>query len=318
MEPIICPALPHLPGGFAARPEAVERLELAVGVHAHPEVLVAVDGELAVAREPPQRRLLEDQLGLVGQVVEDLALEDEEAAADEALGRRRLLVELGHHAVLHAHLAVARAGVDAGDGADAVVRAVEREQRLDVDAADAVAVGEHEGVGVDVLPDAVQPAAGARRQPGLGERHLPVLGHRVVVEGGRLVAADVDRQVRALLVVAEEELLDLPALVAEADEEAAGAVVPVELHDVPQDRPLADLDERLGHALGLLAQPGADPAREDDDGHPLDRGVAAAAHATTRQRRSGSSAPVSSSSWMRLIRWKREDRKSSIVRSWSA
>ena len=112
------------------------------------------------------------------------------------------------------------------------------------------------------------------------------------MEGGRLVAADVDREVRALLAVAEEELLDLPALVAEADEEAAGAVVAVELHDVPQDRPLADLDQRLGHALGLLAQPGAHPAREDDDRHPLDRGVAAAAHARPRQRRSASSAPV--------------------------
>ena len=47
----------------------------------------------------------------------------------------------------------------------------------------------------------------------------------------------------------------------------------------------------FGHALGLLAQPRAHPAREDDDRHPLDRGVAAAAHAT-RQRRSASSSPV--------------------------
>ena len=64
----------------------------------------------------------------------------------------------------------------------------------------------------------------------------------------------------------------------------------------------------FGHALGLLAQPRAHPAREDDDGHLLDRGVAAA-HV---QRRSSSSSPASSSSRMRMMRWKREERKSSM------
>ena len=67
----------------------------------------------------------------------------------------------------------------AGDRADAAVGAVEVDERADVDVAQAVAVGEDEGVGVDVVADAVEPAPGARVQPGLGQRDLGYKKYRI-------------------------------------------------------------------------------------------------------------------------------------------
>ena len=49
------------------------------------------------------------------------------------------------------------------------------EQAVDVDVADAVAVGEQEGVGVDVVGDPPDASAGAGQQAGLDEGDLPVL-----------------------------------------------------------------------------------------------------------------------------------------------
>ena len=94
-----------------------------------------------------------------------------------------------------------------------------------------------------------------------------------VVEPRRPAAVEVQREVAALLVVAQEVLLDLPALVAQAQDEAAHPVRAVDLHDVPEDRLLADLDHRLGAVLGLLAQARAHAAAEDDDGKVAGRGL---------------------------------------------
>ena len=41
----------------------------------------------------------------------------------------------------------------------------------------------------------------------------------------------------------------------------------VVLHDVPEDRTVADLDHRLGTHGGLLGDPAAEPAREQHDLH---------------------------------------------------
>src|SRR5205809_1024207 len=73
---------PDLPRRVVLFPQAVQVEVVAVGVHGMPEALVQVDRELAVARELAQRLLLQEELRIVVQVVEDLALEDEEAAAD--------------------------------------------------------------------------------------------------------------------------------------------------------------------------------------------------------------------------------------------
>ena len=62
----------------------------------------------------------------------------------------------------------------------------------------------------------------------------------------------VERHVGVVQEVVGEVLLDHVALVAEADHEVGEAVLAVDLHDVPEDRVLADLGHRLGLDLRLL------------------------------------------------------------------
>ena len=68
------------------------------------------------------------------------------------------------------------------------------------------------------------------------------------------LASQGDGEIVVHRLVVEEVLLDHVAAIAEAEHELAEAVVGVVLHDVPEDRPPAHLDHRLGPELGLLAQ----------------------------------------------------------------
>src|SRR6202034_1345706 len=61
------------------------------------------------------------------------------------------------------------------------------------------------------------------------------------------------------------ELLDLFGLIAGEQEEVAEALGKVDLDDVPEDRPAADFDERLGNRLRVLLQPRAAAATQDRD-----------------------------------------------------
>ena len=78
-----------------------------------------------------------------------------------------------------------------------------------------------------------------------------------------------DRHVAADRVIVQEVPLDLIAFVAERQHELVEAVLRVVLHDVPQDRAAADLDERLRTEFRVLGQPSAGPAAQDDDWNPL-------------------------------------------------
>ena len=53
----------------------------------------------------------------------------------------------------------------------------------------------------------------------------------------------------------------------QAQDEPPEGVVVVGLHHVPQNRPAADLYERLGDRVRLLAQPRASATAEDRDGN---------------------------------------------------
>src|SRR5688500_6418459 len=142
--------VPELPWCVSGTPETVELGVVRPCVHSDPEALVGIDGEVAVARQLLQWLLLEHQGRVVVEVVEELSLEYKESPADESLRHCGLLVELDRHVVLHPHLTISARGVHAGDGADVALLTVKRQDSLDINIADAVAVSEHEGVGVDV------------------------------------------------------------------------------------------------------------------------------------------------------------------------
>ena len=82
-----------------------------------------------------------------------------------------------------------------------------------------------------------------------------------------LPASEMTQSEIGLLAPVEEEVLDDVGLVAEAEHEIAVPVLAVVLHHVPQDRLLADRDHRLGDALGVVADAGAEAAAEQNDFH---------------------------------------------------
>ena len=71
------------------------------------------------------------------------------------------------------------------------------------------------------------------------------------------------------------------ATVAEAKDEILVPEMCVVAHQVPNDRPVADRDERLWNGLGMLAQPGPEATAEEDDFH---RGPRLAQHGGAPQR----------------------------------
>jgi hypothetical protein len=119
-------------------PKVFEQLLVADGVHALPEGVVPVGHELAVARQPLERLPLELRRVAVD-VVEDLRLEHEERAVDPALADLRLLRELGDLVAVEIEVPVARGRPDRREGGQLAVRAMEREQPVEVDVRDTVA-----------------------------------------------------------------------------------------------------------------------------------------------------------------------------------
>ena len=94
---------------------------------------------------------------------------------------------------------------------------------------------------------------------------LPAATHHVA--GGQ-----VHGEIALELGVVEEVPLDHIPFVAQRDHEFLEAMVGVKFHDVPEDRPPADLDHRLGPGLGLLGEPGPETTGQDDDFHQHIRG----------------------------------------------
>src|SRR5438093_5847820 len=165
---------PHLPGRVAAGLHVVERLLVLEGVHAHPEAFVAVRGQLLETDQPLE--WLPDQLLTVFEIVEELALEDEEAPVDPetGLGHRPDIVDQSVTAERHRVEALARSDAyEAGDlilPAKALEIVPERKIRQRV-----AIVGEKHWVVPEVVLDGLEALADVRMQTGVGEHDLPPL-----------------------------------------------------------------------------------------------------------------------------------------------
>ena len=106
---------------------------------------------------------------------------------------------------------------------------------------------------------------------GVGHAEAPVL-EPVANQGDAAAGGGLLPRVHALdgealrEAVAPDERLDQVAAVAEAEHEAAEALLGVDADHVPEDRLSADLHERLRDRLRLLAEPRAPASAEDHDG----------------------------------------------------
>jgi hypothetical protein len=249
---------------FAA-PQGFEVLLVAKRVHRLPEAAMLEGHQLAVAGEVAQRLLLPDR-HVVLDAVQNFRREHEEAGVDRAAVAFRLFEETGDPVPLHVERAEPARRHRRGQRRLAAMGAVESDQSRDVDIADAVAIGHAEGVLVaQVIGDAQQAPAGHRSIAGVDQRHLPGFGAPLVHL--HPVLAHMEGDVGHVQEVIVEILLDHIALIAKADHEFLDAVSRVDLHDVPQDRPAADLDHRLGADGGLLAEAGAEASGENNGFH---------------------------------------------------
>src|SRR2546423_2763398 len=100
--------VPDLPGRFAARPELIQVLVLAVSVHREEEALVAVCHQLPLVGQALKRRAFKKAVAAF-EVVEEPALENEEPRADPPGQLRRLREALHPPAFPARHAAAAGA-----------------------------------------------------------------------------------------------------------------------------------------------------------------------------------------------------------------
>src|SRR5439155_3594710 len=192
-----------------------------------------------------------------------LAAEDEKTAVDPALVELGLLAELLGEITADVQLAEAARRPDRGDRRELSLLAVKLEKRTEVHVRNAVAVRDHELIAFDVFTRAVDPAARLRRQSGLREEDAPLLLRMEWLEVLDTALADVDTDVAVHGAVVQEVVADHVALVPKAEDEIHDPEVRVQLHDVPEDRPSADLDHPLRPNIGLLGEPRSESAAND-------------------------------------------------------
>src|SRR5688500_19219477 len=140
---------------------------------------------------------------------------------------------------------------------------MESQQRADVDVGKSVTVGQHEVLGLDEPFNALYPPARHSFLAGIDETDLPVVSGQIVEKLRRRLAKP-QREVTQASFAAQEEVLDHAALVAQAQNETATAIAGVDLHDVVENRPAADLRQRLRAVLAFLVEAGPLPAAEND------------------------------------------------------
>src|SRR5439155_10941043 len=140
--------------------------------------------------------------------VERLPPENEEPAVHPPLVDLGLLAELRSEIASDVQLAETPRRPHARDRRELSLRAVELEERAEVDIRDAVAVRHHELIALDVLARAVDPAAGLCGESRLREQDAPFLLGVERLEVLDAAFADVDADVAVHRAVVQEVVAD--------------------------------------------------------------------------------------------------------------
>ncbi len=213
-----------------------------------------VGPQFALGGQLLQRGLLPDGRVSVDVAV-DLWRKNKKAAVDEATLAFRLFRKSDDAVSIEFENAETAGRIDRGNSRKTTMFTMETDRLRDVHIGNAIPVRKAEGVVLDAIDHALQTAACHGALACVDERHPPIVGivtmrdHRPLGQGKSHIG-HMQRVVR-------EELLDHMPLVAKADCEVLYAVRRVHLHDVPEDRPTADLNQRLRTNLRRLAQPRA-------------------------------------------------------------
>src|SRR5665648_333868 len=135
-------------------------------------------------------------------------------------------------------------------------------QGLQVDIGDSVAVGHHERAVVQIILDTLNPTAGHGFEPRFNEGHTP--GFSGILMDLQALVADIEGDIAVVKKIVREVLFDHVALVTQADDEIVETIVAVDLHDMPEDRLISDLDHRFRLQMSLFRDTSAKTSCEDD------------------------------------------------------
>src|SRR5437867_1210643 len=127
-------------------------------------------------------------------------------------------------------------------------------------------VGEKDPVFPEVGLDGFEALADVGVETGVCERDLPPLDI-AAVQPDLLRAAGELEVVRQAFVIVEEVLLDEIATIPETENELGVAEVRIVLHEMPDDRSVADVDHRLWHRFRVLPESRAKASAEQHDLH---------------------------------------------------
>src|SRR5580700_3206518 len=129
---------------------------------------------------------------------------------------------------------------------------MEVEQAIDIDVANAVAVGKQKRVVVFEIPgNALQPATSHCFEAGVGKSDSEILFLMSAHEFDMRLASKADLEVAIHSFVIQKVVLDHVAAISEAQNELAHAVVGVHLHDVPYNGTPPNFHHRFGAEFGL-------------------------------------------------------------------
>ena len=145
------------------------------------------------------------------------------------------------------------------------MRTVELHQLIEVDIRNAVSVGHEKRRITQPRLESFDATAGQGIVSRFNQMYRPVLTLDLMAL--HFSALQVDCQAAAEIEVVDEEPFDRVAFVTESDEELFEAKLGKVFHDVPKDRPSADLDHWFGFELGFLGKTRTQTASEDHDLH---------------------------------------------------
>src|SRR5258705_9145596 len=228
------------PRGGPPDAQALQLHLVLTGIHRLPEAQVLVHVQQAAPRELRQHFLLEV---VAVPLLERALLENEEAGVDPVVAHQRLLLELPHAAdFIEDHQAVLGAQRHRGERRETPGAFVRAQQRVQVEVAEAVAIGGEEPLAHE-FGTALDAVARIGVRAGVDDAHLPV--------------------VEALREVVVQHLDAMPA----REHEILVTLRRIGAHEVHQDRRAVDRHHHLGKVLGERVRPRALATAENYDFH---------------------------------------------------
>ena len=242
--------LPYLPRSPTFRVKLIELHLVFKRVHGREEALVRIRQEL-LPRNQTLEGLNHEFLAIMD-MIEDLPTQHKEAAIDAEIGIGDRL-DVGDHTVgTQSDRVVAEVRLY-GEEARGLAAPLEHIDELgQAHVGEAVAVIREEDLFVlEVLLHGHQALPDIGRLAGIHERDIPVIDVAVVKLHG--LAAVREREViRDALVVLEKVVFDDISAITEAQDEVLVSEVRIVLHEVPDNRPVADRDHGLRDVLGIF------------------------------------------------------------------